>query len=126
VVTARSEGFARGVKELDDVVRRLRAFEAAGADVVFPVGLPDLESYRVVCAAVTKPVNGIGGIKGRPFTVAQLADVGVRRVSVATGFWRAAMTALFEAASEVRGRGTFEFGQRANSSAEIAGWLGGR
>jgi len=123
VLTARSEGFARGVRDLDEVVRRLRAFEEAGADVLFPVGLPDLESYRVVCAAVTKPVNGIGGIKGRPFTVAQLADAGVRRVSVATAFWRAAMTALFKAAREVRESGTFEFGQRAAASGEIAGWL---
>lgn len=124
VLTARSEGFARGVRDLGEVVKRLRAYEGAGAEVLFPVGLPDLESYRVVSAAVTKPVNGIGGIKGRPFTVAQLAEVGVRRVSVATAFWRAAMTALYEAAGEVRAGGTFEFGQRARSSGEIAGWMG--
>ncbi len=119
VLTARAEGFARGVKDLDDVVRRLQAYERAGADVLFAVGLPDLESHRVVCAAVTKPVNGIAGIKGRPFTVAELEAVGVKRISTATALWRAAMTALRDAAVEVRERGTFQFGQRAMGGAEV-------
>jgi 2-methylisocitrate lyase-like PEP mutase family enzyme len=120
VLTARAENFARGVKDLEDTIARLKAYERAGADVLFAIGLPDLGSHRAVCAAVTRPVNGIGGIKGRPFTVAELATVGVKRISTATALWRAAMTALHEAAREVRDEGTFEFGQRAMSGPELA------
>ncbi len=119
VLTARSENFVRGVKNLDDTIRRLQAYERAGADVLFPVGLPDLASYRTLCDAVTKPVNGIGGIKGRPFTAAQLAEAGVKRISLATALWRAAMTALRDAAAEVSGHGTFAFGERSLSTAEV-------
>src|SRR5437870_9812128 len=56
-LTARAEGFLRGKPDLDDVIKRLQAFEKAGADVLMSPGLPDLESVRAVCAAVTKPVN---------------------------------------------------------------------
>jgi 2-methylisocitrate lyase-like PEP mutase family enzyme len=119
VLTARSENFSRGVKDLDDTIRRLQAYERVGADVLFPVGVPDLVSYRAICSAVTKPVNGIGGIKGRPFTVSELESAGVKRVSLATALWRAAMTALHEAASEVKEHGTCEFGQRALGTGEI-------
>lgn len=120
VLTARSENFARGVNDLDDTIRRLQAFQRAGADVLFPVGLPDLPAYRTLCAAVTKPVNGIGGLKDQPFSVAQLADAGVKRISLATALWRAAMTAACEAAQEVRERGTFDFSQRAKTTSELA------
>lgn len=124
VLTARSENFARGVKDLDDTIARLQAFDRAGADVLFPVGLPDIESYQRLCAAVTKPVNGIGGIKGRPFTVPQLAGAGVKRISLATALWRAAMTAMRDAAVEVRDHGTFEFGQHALGTADVAAGFG--
>ena len=120
VLTARSENFARGVKDLGDTIERLQAFESAGADVLFPVGLPDLAAYRAVCAALAKPVNGIAGIKGRTFTAEQLAAAGVKRISLATALWRVAMTALHEAALEVREKGTFEFGQRAMGTVEIS------
>jgi len=124
VLTARSENFARGVKDLDDTIARLQAFERAGADVLFPIGLPDLDAYKTLCAGVAKPVNAIGGIKGRAFTVAELTGVGVKRISLATALWRSAMTALRDAAREVRGQGSFEFGQKAMSFAEIAETFG--
>jgi 2-methylisocitrate lyase-like PEP mutase family enzyme len=92
--------------------------------VLFPIGVPDLASYRAICAAVTKPVNAIGGIKGRTFTLAELEGVGVKRVSVATALWRAAMTVFHEAALEIREKGTFEFGQRALGTAEIVSLMG--
>jgi 2-methylisocitrate lyase-like PEP mutase family enzyme len=124
VLTARSENFVRGVKDLDDTIARLQAFERAGADVLFPVGLPDLAAHQTLCAAVSKPVNAIGGIKGRPFTTAQLTSAGVKRISLATALWRAAMTTLRDAAIEARDRGSFEFGQKAMSFAEIAQTFG--
>ncbi len=108
-LTARTENFLRGNPDLEDTIRRLRAFEAAGADVLMAPGLPDLEAVRAVCAAVAKPVNFMVGIPGKSFAVADLEAAGVRRISLATSLWRAAMTGLLEAATEVKERGTFGY-----------------
>ena len=83
-LTARTESFLRGNPNLDDVLKRLQAFEKAGADVLMAPGLPDLAAVRAVCAAVSKPVNFMAGIKGKSFTVAELAAAGVKRISLAT------------------------------------------
>ncbi|HEX3995811.1 MAG TPA: isocitrate lyase/phosphoenolpyruvate mutase family protein [Acetobacteraceae bacterium] len=109
VLTARAEGFLRGNPDLDDTIRRLQAFELAGADVLMAPGLPDLAAVRTVCAAVGKPFNFMAGINGRSFTVAELADAGVKRISLATSLFRAAMTGLLNAATEVRDHGTFKY-----------------
>ena len=71
-LTARTESFLRGNPNLDDVIKRLQAFEKAGADVLMAPGLPDLAAVRAVCSAVSKPVNFMVGIKGKSFTVAEL------------------------------------------------------
>ena len=89
-LTARAESFLRGNPSLDDTIRRLQAFERAGADVLFAPGLPDLAAVRAVCAAVSKPVNFMVGIKGKSFTVAELEAAGVRRISLATSLYREA------------------------------------
>lgn len=109
VLTARTENFLRGNPDLDDTIRRLAAFEAAGADVLMAPGLPDLAAVRAVCAALSRPVNFMAGIKGKSFTVAALRDAGVKRISLATSLWRAAMTGLLDAAREVREHGTFAY-----------------
>jgi 2-methylisocitrate lyase-like PEP mutase family enzyme len=109
LLTARAEGFLRGNPDLDDTIRRLVAFEAAGADVLMAPGLPDLAAVRAVCAAVSKPVNFMAGIRGKSFTVAELAEAGVKRVSLATSLYRAAMTGLLNAATEVKQAGTFGY-----------------
>jgi 2-methylisocitrate lyase-like PEP mutase family enzyme len=119
VLTARAEGILHGRSDLDDIIRRLQAFEAAGADVLFAPGLPDLESVRAVCAALTKPVNFMVGIRGKSFTVAELERAGVRRISLATSLYRAAMSGMVEAAREIRERGTFDYLDRALPSAEF-------
>lgn len=108
-LTARAEGFLRGRADLDDVIARLRAFESAGADVLMAPGLPDLDAVRAVCAALNKPVNFMAGIKGKSFTVSALAEAGVKRISLATSLYRAAMTGLLTAAREVMGQGTFDY-----------------
>ena len=77
-LTARAENFLRGNPNLDDTIRRLQAFEKAGADVLFAPGLPDLAAVRAVCAAVSKPFNFMVGIKGKSFTVAELEAAGVQ------------------------------------------------
>src|SRR4051794_19879553 len=108
-LTARTENFLRGNPDLDDTIRRLQAFEKAGADVLMAPGLPDLDAIRTVCAALTRPVNFMAGIKGKSFTVAALSAVGVKRVSLATSLYRAAMTGLVNAAREVAEHGTLTY-----------------
>src|SRR4029077_20092949 len=71
-LTGRTENFLRGRLDLDDTIRRLQAYEAAGADALMAPGLPDLDAVRAVCAATTKPFNFMAGIKGKSFTVAAL------------------------------------------------------
>jgi 2-methylisocitrate lyase-like PEP mutase family enzyme len=108
-LTARAENFLNGRADLDDTIRRLQAFEKAGADVLFAPALPDLAAVRTVCASVKKPVNFMVGIRGKSFSVAELEAAGVRRISLATSLWRAAMGGLIAAAREVREAGTFHF-----------------
>ena len=108
-LTARAENFLHGKNDLDDTIRRLQAFEQAGADVLFAPGLPDLASVRAVCAALTKPVNFMVAIKGKSFSVAELEAAGVKRISLASSLYRAAMRRLASAAREVREMGTFGY-----------------
>jgi 2-methylisocitrate lyase-like PEP mutase family enzyme len=108
-LTARCENFLRGRPDLDDTLRRLQAYEQAGADVLFAPLLPDLEAVRTVCAAVGKPVNFMVARKGLSFSVAELRDAGVRRISLATSLYRAAMDGLRRAADEVQRDGRFGF-----------------
>lgn len=119
-LTARAENFIRGCPDLDDTIRRLQAFAQSGADVLFAPGLPDLAAVRAVCAAVSKPVNFMVGIRGKSFTVAGLIDAGVRRISLSTSLYRASMTGLFEAAREVKAKGTFDYLDRILTSPELA------
>jgi 2-methylisocitrate lyase-like PEP mutase family enzyme len=119
MLTARAENFLRGNPDLEDTVGRLRAYEAAGADVLFAPGLPDLEAVRKVCAALNKPVNFMVGIKGKSFSVAELEAAGVRRISLATSLFRAAMTGVLDAAREVKERGTFGYLERALATPDL-------
>ncbi|MEO8505807.1 MAG: isocitrate lyase/phosphoenolpyruvate mutase family protein [Acidobacteriota bacterium] len=123
VLTARVENFVRGNADLPDTLRRLRAFAAAGADVLFAPGLPDLAAVRDVVAAVEKPVNFMVGIRGRSFSVAELEAAGVRRISLATSLYRAAMSGLLEAAQEVRTTGTFGYLERGIHGKDLERWL---
>jgi 2-methylisocitrate lyase-like PEP mutase family enzyme len=123
VLTARAENFLRGNPDLDDTIRRLQAFEAAGADVLYAPGLRELAQIRAVCAAVSKPVNMIMGLPGVTFDLAQLSAAGVKRVSVGSALSRLAYGALIDAGKEMRA-GTFGFAGRAAATAEIEGMLG--
>ena len=109
ILTARSENFLRGNPNLDDTIKRLQAYEAAGADVLMAPGLPDLAAVKSVCASLSKPFNFMAGIKDKSFTSEALAAAGVRRISLATSLYRAAMSGLVAAAEEVREKGTFGY-----------------
>lgn len=109
LLTARTENYLNGRHDLGDTIRRLQAFSEAGAHVLYAPGLPDLDAIRAVCAAVDKPVNVVMGLKGPTYSVAELADAGVRRISVGGSFARAALGGLMRAAREVREAGTFGY-----------------
>jgi 2-methylisocitrate lyase-like PEP mutase family enzyme len=108
-LTARSENFIRGRPDLDDTLSRLQAFEAAGADVLYAPGLPDESALRLACSSVAKPFNYVAGIGRTRFTLGELKEFGVRRVTIGTSFCRAALTAVVRAAREVLDRGSFNY-----------------
>jgi 2-methylisocitrate lyase-like PEP mutase family enzyme len=87
--------------------------------VLFAPGLPDLDAVRAVCTALSKPVNFMVGIKGKSFSVAELASAGVKRISLATSLYRVAMTGFLEAAFEVKETGQFRFLDRCTSTPEL-------
>lgn len=123
-LTARAENFLRGNPDLDDTIRRLQAFEQAGADVLFAPALPDLDAVRAVCAAVSKPVNFMVGIVGKSFSVAELEAAGVRRISLANSLYRAAMAGVIAAGREVKEQGTFGYlNQAVAGTAALNGFL---
>ena len=90
---------------------------------MFAPGLPDLAAVRVVCSSLSKPVNFMVAIKGKSFSVAELAAAGVRRISLATSLYRTAMTGLIAAAREVKDSGTFNFLDTAITTPEINKFL---
>ena len=123
VLTARTENYLRARPDLDDTIKRLQAFEKAGADVLMAPGLPDLEAVRAVCKAVKKPFNFMAGIRGKSFSVAALEAAGVRRISLATSLYRAAMSGLIDAAREVSEQGSFGYLERTIATPDLAKYL---
>ena len=119
VLVARAENFLHGRPDLDDTIRRLQAFEAAGAGALYAPGLTRAEDIRTVCQSVSKPVNMVIGLKNASFSVEELAALGVRRISVGSALSRAALGAFIRAASEIRERGTFTFANDAAPYAEL-------
>src|SRR6201996_3605121 len=109
-LTARAENLIYGRPDLKDTIRRLEAFAAAGADVLFAPGLTTREEITAVVRAVApKPVNVLMGLSKGSFTLDELADLGVRRVSLGSSLARAAYGAFFRAAEEIHGKGSFTF-----------------
>jgi 2-methylisocitrate lyase-like PEP mutase family enzyme len=125
LLTARTHNLLFAGGQLEETRRRLQAFEKAGADVLFAPGLPDLATVRAVCGALTKPFNFMVGIPGKSFSVSELAAAGVRRISLATSLYRAAMTGFLDAAREVQDRGTFTFLDRSvKNTGEVVDLMG--
>ena len=108
-LTARAENYLHGRPDIDDTIRRLQAFAAVGADVLYAPGLRDLETIRRIVAAVQKPVNVVISSVDPEITVQQLADVGVKRISVGGALSRLAFAAVRDAAVAMRDAGTFRW-----------------
>ncbi len=118
-LTARAHNLLYANPRLDDTIRRLQAFERAGADVLFAPGLPDLASVRTLCAAVSKPVNFMVGIKGKSFSVSELGAAGVKRISLATSLYRAAMSGFLDAIAEIKNSGQFSYVDRTIATPDL-------
>lgn len=126
MLTARAENFLYGRRDIDDTIRRLQVFETAGADVLYAPGLADLDTIRLVCASVTKPVNVVVGLASLKASVEELAEAGVRRISLGSTLSRTALGAVLRAANEMTQHGTFEFAGSAATFAEINPFMTGR
>lgn len=119
MLTARAENLLHGRRDLDDTIRRLRAFESAGAEVLYAPGLRDLASIRTVTAAVGKPVNVVMSSADPSITVAQLAEAGVKRISVGGALSRLALAAFLKGAQEMKEQGSFTYMRDTVPSAEL-------
>jgi 2-methylisocitrate lyase-like PEP mutase family enzyme len=117
-LTLRADNFFAGRPDLDDTVRRLVAFEAAGADVLYAPGIRDVAALRRVLDAVSAPVNVLA-VPAPGFSVRELSALGVRRVSVGSALSRVALAAVLDAATELRERGTVEFAAKAPTYAAL-------
>jgi 2-methylisocitrate lyase-like PEP mutase family enzyme len=125
-LTARAENLLHGRLDLDDTIARLKAFEAAGADVLYAPGLREVEPIRTVCATVSRPVNVLAGLGPTPLSVAQLAAAGVRRISLGSALSRVALGAFLDAAREIKEQGTFGFMSQAASFKDLEAFMLGR
>jgi len=119
-LTARAENYLIGRPDLDDTIKRLQAFEEAGADVLYAPGLTKKENIVSVVSSVGRPVNVIMGLPGVQMSLSELAEIGVKRISVGSALTRVALGAFLRAAQEMRTRGTFTFADEAVGGREIS------
>ncbi|HSS16877.1 MAG TPA: isocitrate lyase/phosphoenolpyruvate mutase family protein [Candidatus Dormibacteraeota bacterium] len=119
VLTARAENYVIGHPDLRDTITRLQAFQEAGADVLFAPGLKSKQDIVTVIGSVDRPVNVVMGLQGVQLTLAELSEIGVRRVSVGSALSRAALGAFLRAAREMQAHGTFTFAEEAVKYAEM-------
>jgi 2-methylisocitrate lyase-like PEP mutase family enzyme len=124
VFVGRAENFLHGRRDLDDTIRRLQAYEAAGADALYAPGLTKAEDIRTVCQSVGKPINVVMGLSGVSFSVSELAALGVKRISVGSALSRAALGGFVRAAREIREKGTFDFEKETIAYTEVNRMVG--
>ena len=117
-LTARAENLLHGKNDLNDTIRRLQAFEAAGVDVLFAPGLKTLDEVRLVTGALQKPVNVLAPLI-KNATVAQLADVGAKRISVGGALARATFNVLRNAGLEMQNNGSFGWSANSLSPSDV-------
>lgn len=123
-LTGRAENYLWGRPDLEDTIRRLQAYQEAGADVLYAPGLVNKEDIAAVVGSVDRPVNVLMGMAGAQLGLAELSELGVKRVSVGSALSRAALGAFLRAAREMRERGTFAFAAEAVSYREISALFG--
>jgi len=120
MLTARAENYLYGKPDLKDTIKRLEAFAAAGADVLYAPGLKTKNEIETIVKAVApKPLNFLFGLTDETITLTELEDIGVRRISIGSSLARAAYGAFIDAAKEIRDKGTFTFAKHATSYGEL-------
>jgi 2-methylisocitrate lyase-like PEP mutase family enzyme len=119
MLTARAENYMIGRPDLRDTIARLQAYQEAGADALFAPGLRSKEDIIMVIRSVDRPVNVVMGLRGVQLSLAELSEIGVRRVSVGSALSRAALGAFLRAAREMQAHGTFTFAEDAVKYAEM-------
>jgi 2-methylisocitrate lyase-like PEP mutase family enzyme len=119
-VTGRAENFLVGRPDLKDTIRRLQAYQEAGADVLYAPGLTSRDDIAAVVGSVDRPVNVVMGLQGVQLSLADLSEIGVKRVSVGSALSRAALGAFLRAAREMREHGTFTFAADAVSYRDLS------
>jgi len=120
MLTARAENYLHGRPDLKDTIERLQRYQEAGADVLYAPGLATREEISALVRSVDRPVNVVMGLQGAPLSLAELAEIGVKRVSVGSALCRTALGAFLRAAREMREHGTFSFAGAAVSSMEMS------
>ena len=125
-LTARCENYLVGRPDLADTIRRLQAYQEAGADVLYAPGLTDPGDIDTVVQSVDRPVNVIMGLSGTRLSLEALSSLGVRRISVGSALARTALGAFLDAAHEMLAHGTFRFAEKAASSGDVSALLDGR
>jgi 2-methylisocitrate lyase-like PEP mutase family enzyme len=120
MLTARAENYLVGRPDLNDTIARLQAYQEAGADVLYAPGLTRREDIVAVVSSVDRPVNVVMGLQGVQLSLAELAELGVKRISVGSALSRAALGAFLRAAREMATQGTFAFADEAVSFREIS------
>lgn len=119
-LTARAENYLHGRPDLKDTIKRLQAYQEAGADVLYAPGLATKEDIAAVVSSVDRPVNVLMGLQGVRLSLDELSAIGVKRVSVGSTLCRTALAAFLSAAKEMREHGTFTFAAEAASPKEIS------
>jgi 2-methylisocitrate lyase-like PEP mutase family enzyme len=119
-LTARAENFIVGRPDLKDTIKRLQAFQQAGADVLYAPGLTTKDDIAAVVSSVDRPVNILMGLQGNRLNLSELSAIGVKRVSVGSALSRAALGAFLRAAHEMQEHGTFQFANEAVSMKELS------
>jgi len=123
-LTARAENYLHGRPDLLDTIKRLQAFQEAGADVLYAPGLTSKEDITTVVRSVDRPVNVVMGLRGAQLSLAELSAIGVKRVSLGSALYRTALGAFLVAAREMREQGTFTFAKNAARPQEVGSIFG--
>jgi len=123
-LTARAENYLHGRPDLRDTIQRLQAFQDAGADVLYAPGLTSRDDIATLVRSVDRPVNVVMGLRGAERNLAELSQIGVKRVSVGSALYRTAFGAFFSAAREMSEQGTFTFAKNALSPREVSSIFG--
>jgi 2-methylisocitrate lyase-like PEP mutase family enzyme len=119
-LTARAENYLMGRPDIKDTIRRLQAYQEAGADVLYAPGLTSKDDIAAVVRSVDRPVNVLMGMQGVQLSQAELSAIGVKRISVGSALSRAALGAFLRAAKEMHDHGTFTFAGEAVSFRDIS------